>query len=62
MAEYLACPDMHLFWLTFYLLKKDLGVGGGVAGGKDPPSVLSYCTMYIFRMFYQLHLFYFCRL
>ena len=28
-AEYLACPDMLLFWLTFYLLKKDLGIGGG---------------------------------
>ena len=29
MAEYLACPDMLLFWLTFYLLKKDFLVGGG---------------------------------
>ena len=43
-------------------IKKGFGGGGGVADGKDPSSVLSYCTMYIFRMYYQLHLFYFCRL
>ena len=34
-TEYLACPDMLLFWLTFYLFKKDFLFfwgGGGVRG------------------------------